>query len=150
MDTCLDFILLWVQHVSMERLDLCLNTYWFSLMCFDFACSCHISIILTLLFSFVHPGPDHSKHTWLRGAVPAWHHIGHLHWPGISDVTNTHYHSIQEWKLQCREVTVLRLVIPKSLKIWPATPKEYEPIIFSIVNNVAVCKEWNVLKLCCC
>lgn len=34
-------------------------------------------------------GPNHPQHTWLRRSVPAWHYPGHLHRPGVTDVTVT-------------------------------------------------------------
>lgn len=40
------------------------------------------------LLTFVPPGPDHSQHSWLWGAIKAGYHHGYLYGPGIPDVSN--------------------------------------------------------------
>lgn len=84
---------------------------------------------------FVLPGPDHSQHTWLWGVVPAWHHFGHLHWPGITDVSNTHHHRpFQPWKLKCwkSQLFVYSFHWDISEDV-TCKPKEYEPITFDVL-----------------
>lgn len=55
-------------------------------------------------------GPDHPQHTWLRGFVPAWHYSGHLHRPGVTDVS---VKSSIPSKAGGREVAAPRLLIPQ-------------------------------------
>lgn len=93
-----------------------------------------MSVILTVSPLFVPPGPDHSQHTWLWGVVPAWHHFGHLHWPGITDVSNTHYRPFQPWKVKCwKSQLFIHSFHWEIFEDVAGKSKEYEPVTFNVL-----------------
>lgn len=75
------------------------------------------------LVRLVPPGPDHSQHTRLWGALPAWRHSGHLHRPGVADVS----HIISQWKwgAEGHGFSVLH-----STEKSPANPKDMNQVFF--------------------
>lgn len=87
-------------------------------------------------FHFGCPGADNSQHTRLWRAVPAWHHSGHLHRPGVSDVRNTRL-NLSSWRAEGHSSSLIHSP-ERSLRMCLTNPKYTEQLLF-IVNTCAQC-----------